>query len=420
MRTVVLSNGMNVLFHPMPNTHSVTVGLYIKCGQYHGESKIGITHLLEHLHFRQLGNMTQNELYYKMESIGSTLRAVTYKDLLKFSMKTAPCYIEDCIDIFSSIIDANEWSESSFLKEKSVVLNQIAEKGDYVSIDQRVRESVFFNHFMASEIMGTAEQVESITIEDVVEYKNQIFNSSDLLVCVTGNITETDMQRIENDFKKCRVSENTNDRKILLPKEFGRRKPKIDFAVINDSSPIEVNLSFDISYENVSIDELILLNCILGEGVGSKLQRRIREEKCFSSDICSYVEQYCDYAILHILFSVGKCHFIECLNEVVDVISDTKFSITKEDLDVSLPFYTVNQMFNEDDTEEMNYQLAYNKLIFDKPYKPIGCSNNKSTIKKLNTIAKEIFVCNNLCFVAVGNTSGITKKSVKNILKKLC
>lgn len=86
MKYSKLDNGLTVLFHQMPNTHSVTVGLYVKAGcLYENEHHIGITHLLEHLHFRKLGVLSQKELYYKMECIGSTLRAATYRDFLKFT-----------------------------------------------------------------------------------------------------------------------------------------------------------------------------------------------------------------------------------------------------------------------------------------------------------------------------------------------
>ena len=78
MEVITLNNGLKVLVYPMLNTHSVTIGLYIKAGSGYEKGRfVGTTHLLEHLHFRKCGNLSQEELYYKMERIGSTLRAVT-------------------------------------------------------------------------------------------------------------------------------------------------------------------------------------------------------------------------------------------------------------------------------------------------------------------------------------------------------
>ena len=101
MQKLTLKNGLNLWVKPMINTHSVTVGLYVRTGaRYETAYECGITHMLEHMHFRELAGMTQNELYYSMESMGSTLRAATYYDFVKFTMKVHPEDILKCIDIF--------------------------------------------------------------------------------------------------------------------------------------------------------------------------------------------------------------------------------------------------------------------------------------------------------------------------------
>lgn len=94
------------------NWFKVTVGLYIKAGSgYEKEDVEGITHFLEHLHFRRSGSMSQEELYYKMECIGSDLRGLTYCDFLEYSMKILPVNIKECLDIFEKIINAGECTD---------------------------------------------------------------------------------------------------------------------------------------------------------------------------------------------------------------------------------------------------------------------------------------------------------------------
>ena len=85
MECIHLNNGLTVFFYQMSNTHSVTISLYVKAGSVYEEVE-GTTHLLEHLHFRKLGKFTQEELYYEMECMGSSLRAAAYRDFMKFSM----------------------------------------------------------------------------------------------------------------------------------------------------------------------------------------------------------------------------------------------------------------------------------------------------------------------------------------------
>ena len=83
MEEYLLNNGIRTIYYPLPHSYSVSIGLYVKTGsKYENENNNGITHFLEHMHFRQLGGMPQDELYFKTESMGGTLRAATYKEKL--------------------------------------------------------------------------------------------------------------------------------------------------------------------------------------------------------------------------------------------------------------------------------------------------------------------------------------------------
>lgn len=412
MEHVVLNNGLNILFHPMLNTHSVTIGLYVRAGScYEDAGQTGITHFLEHLHFRRLGNMSQEELYYKMERMGSTLKGVTYCDFLEFSMKITPDRMRESLLIFKNIINADDWSDEEFSKEKQVVLNEIAEKGDYVSVEDTVRNSVFYKSQLANKIIGSAESIENLRKEDVKRYKKQVFNKNNFIFCITGHVTQSDWFWLQNELENFCIPEGEAKKRISMPEVFHRRKPTIVFQTIEDDL-LEVNLSFDISCDEKTEELLPILNCILGEGTGSRLQKHVRENLGYTSDIRSYLDWYSGFAVLHIRFSVNKKLLSPCLYEIVRIVNEIKNSIVKQDLDVSLPFYTTNMVFLEDDTEEMNFQLAYNQFVLGKEYNPSSLKNNGETIIRLQELAKKVFVPENVCTVIVGNTRGITKKKL--------
>lgn len=408
---MLLNNGISVLVHQMPNTHSITLGLYIKCGSgYEDESSTGITHLLEHMHFRKSGILSQDELYYKMECMGSTLNATTYRDFLKFTMKITPDKFLECVKIFKNIVETTEWSKEELQKEKKVVINQLIEKGNYISVENEVQKLVFKNHPLSKEIIGNRDVIEQLTEDDLVEYKKEMFTSKNILFCITGNVTDFDCENMIKDLQTVPIKTCSEVRRLEHPECFHIRKPDIVFIDTQDSNPIDVNISFDITYNESEKDALTILNCILGEGVGSRLQKRIREECCYTSDIFSYIEWYRNFAVLHIRFSVEKKKFYDCFDEIITVLRNMKCGITKKDLDVTLPFYTTNQIFDEDDTEKMNFQLAYNEFILELEYRGVKLENNKETISTLHNLGNSIFVKNNMSIVLVGNTKNLTKK----------
>lgn len=419
MNKVLLKNGLKVIFYPMPNTHSIAIGLYIRAGaKYESSQENGITHFLEHIHFRELEKMSQEELYYNMESIGSTLRASTYCDLLRFNMKIRPVYLCKCIDIFKNIMCTYNWTENSFKQEKAVVINQINEQNSCLTIEPIVRKSIFGNSSLAYNIMGSNETINHIDSSKLVSYKKTVFNKNNMALCVTGCINEHNIQLIKDEFETIQINDGTRNETINICPMLFHRKPNIVFENVKWDY-LDVNISFDINYDNITIDELNILNCILGEGVGSRLQKHIREELGYTSDIYSETEIYENFAILNIRFTVYKKLFIECVSKVLDTVNKLKYDINFKDLDVSLPFYTENLLFNEDDTEQMNFTLAYNSLVLEKEISVTPLLNNRSTINRLMEIAKSIFTTNNTSIVVLGNCNRVTKKSIFELISKL-
>ena len=413
MKEIILPNGLKVIFRPMPNTHSVTVGLYIKAGQVFGdEPAFGATHLLEHLHFRHCGRYSQKELYYKMEKIGSSLRGSIYLDLLEFYMKISPVYLSECLDIFRNIILSDEWTEDEFEKEKAVVKNQIYEESDYLDANDSLRQLIFRNHPAEREIMGTAEDVERMTLEDIKNYKKQIFDTSRMILCITGNVTETLLSASLAEIGKIPLPDCGFDKEFTAPPRFGKRKPDVKF--LNDVSwdMLDVRMGFDVPVGKYESDMVEILASILGDGVGSRLQLVVREEKGYTSDIYSWVGWGGKVAVLYISFTVAKANLLSCCEEIGKVLEDMKREITKEDLDISLPFFTENMMFYEDDSQEMNKLLAHSLMTHQKNVTPCKATNSTYTMTKLQDIAGDVFRKENLSLIIAGRTGKMTHKSV--------
>lgn len=417
MKDILLSNGLRILYYQMPNTHSITLGMYIKAGSgYEKEEQQGITHLLEHLHFRRMGKMSQDELYYRVESIGTNLRGFTYCDFLQYSMKIHPVYLEDAVMIFKELFYADEWTYEEFEREKQVVVNQIKESNSYFDINREVKRFIFRETLFEKDIMGTVEQVSDFKLNEVQDYKKQIFHKNNVCICITGCVNDKNIEWIKKELESWNLQEGNAVEDCPVPQLFHRRGPDISFYKSCENI-LDVDVAFDIS-RNPEEDELRnILNCILGEGTGSNLQKKIREELTYSSNIYSYLERYKYFEVLHICFSVEKQLFAECLIEIVEIIKKLKTEITDKELSVSLPFYTKNKIFLEDDTEEMNFQLAYQIFVLGGKTKEL--EENSYIIKKLKSIAQQIFVSNNISVVVAGNSGKNAGKIVRGILRGL-
>ncbi len=419
METINLKNGLNVVVNQMSNTHSFTIGLYIKTGtRYERFKENGITHLLEHIHFRELSGLPQDKLYYKMESIGSTLKGATYQDFIKFTMKACPQYFGKCIDIFKDILTTYDWSIESFKQEKEIVLKQIDEYYYNFSIQNDIKKSLLGNCNLTYDIVGNKKSIKQLTLSDVIAYKRKHFNSNNILLCITGCVSEEDIILLKREFETIALEfGEKNSPNHNLPMLY-HREPNI--VLYNDNwNYIDVNITFDINYQIVSLNELKILNCILGEGVGSRLQMQIREKLRLTSNIVSEIEAYEDFAFLHIKYSIDKENFIECLLNVISVLEALKTNICFDDLAVSIPFYLDNQVFLQDDTEQMNFEIAYNSFILGNDCNEMTINYDASSIERLSIIAKQVFIPQNLSVIVFGNYDDEIRANIESTIEKL-
>lgn len=416
MEELTLKNGLKVIIYPMMNTHSISIGLYIRAGsKYEKNLENGITHFLEHIHFRELDHYSQKDLYYSMESIGSTLRATTYRDFLRFYMKIRPQYFKECLQIFKSILSTDKWSDDAFQKEKIVILHQIEERDSYTAINPLIRSTVFENTNLANEIMGNKDSISHLTPQHLSNYKKKIFNKNNMILYITGPIQQKDILLIESVLKDIPIPKGTKNTSSLVRFSLYNRHPNVILKHA-EWDYLDINLSFDLDYKRVTLPEIRLLNCILGEGVGSRLPVLIREELEYTADIQSTIEMYEEFAVLHIRFSVNKDYFCQCLSAIIQLLNQLKNNISFKDLDVSLPFCQENYWFDEDDTEETNFSNAYHSFILRKDSK-CNSLNNQNTVNRLMEVANIIFQSHNACLVVLGDYQN--KSRAKEILSQL-
>lgn len=84
-KLVKLKNGITFISQKLDNVHSVTISVNFKVGSlYEDQINNGITHLIEHLFFRQWDNLPQKQLYYEMHCMGAEIMTKHFTIMLAF------------------------------------------------------------------------------------------------------------------------------------------------------------------------------------------------------------------------------------------------------------------------------------------------------------------------------------------------
>lgn len=87
-KSEILPNNICFITHQLEHLHNVSVSISFKAGSlYESKYNNGISHLVEHLFFRQLSDLSQESLYFNMQKSVVKLQAkLTVIMLLLVSM----------------------------------------------------------------------------------------------------------------------------------------------------------------------------------------------------------------------------------------------------------------------------------------------------------------------------------------------
>ncbi len=421
MRVTKLSNGLTFISYPIQHAKSVEMGLYIKAGsRYETKSNNGITHLLEHIHFRQLGDMSQEVIYQETECMGSSLRGTTYKDMVNFHMKVRPKYLEKSLLFFEKILTTFNWTNEQLESEKKIVFNEIYEKEDEQKLQLISDETIWQEHSLSQPILGDEQTIKRISLEELVNYKKEIFCKENMVFVITGAIKDDDTKSITKQFGRIPIADNkrTFIDKNVVEEQF-QRTPNIVMKKYSSWSLLDVQLSFDVNLKLVKENEILFLNSIIGGGDGSRLQKEMREKMGLVYDIYSFVEIYDDVAVLSIFFSIEKKNLQIGLQKIVDILNNLRVDIFQRDIDMNMTFFTENLWFWLEDSYELNYQLGCDFvkgkeiLTIEERIK----ENEKIEYYRLREVSNVIFKNKNISLIVMGDTKGLSKKLLKDWLE---
>lgn len=419
-KTETLKNGISVISHSLPKLHSVAISLNFRVGSlYEDDSNNGITHLCEHLFFRQLSDLSQKELYNKMQMLGCEIAGKTSTDYVSFKMKVVPEFFKDAITLMTKILDDFCWSDESIEAEKRVVLKQVENKS--YSFDNWVDQYYFDSTKHAMPVMGDVKTIESLTSDEINSWKKKYFNCSNACLIVTGNYDKNYFESVKNTISQLPANEYIDKLNIELPQNFCSRDNSNRYYFSEcDGDICEVVVFFDVN-NNVNPETMRLLTSILCEGCGSKLGIAMREENAVTDDIYSSLTSYCDFSRLYISYTVHKKLLYKSLEIFFDTVNQIKYSISQEEYLSSISFFTKNQLFDLDDSDALNYSYFINDVIFNstisEPQKLKKIYENIS-IDNLLTCANTVFCKDNLAFlIETSKKPAKVERKINGILK---
>ncbi|MCK5455142.1 MAG: insulinase family protein [Calditrichia bacterium] len=299
-----LPNGLTIVTEKIPYIRSVSIGVWIKSGS-RDESKEanGMAHFLEHMLFKGTERRSAREIARSLESVGGYLNAFTSKEQTCYYAEILDNQISKAVDVLSDMICHSVFAPKELEKERQVILDEIDSVED--SPDDLVQdifvEKLYPDHSLGLPILGSRSSVNRVTRELLIEFYQKFYSSDNILIAAAGNIEHdrlVDLCEIKfqltsnNESNASQSSPQIGQGEYLLSRQINQAHICLGTSAL----PYNHHLKY----------ELLLLNTMLGVGMGSRLFQNIRELHGVAYSVYSFVDFFKDNGLLAIYLGTDR------------------------------------------------------------------------------------------------------------------
>ena len=338
----ILDNGLRVIAEYIPHFPSVSVGLWIGAGSmYETEAENGLSHFVEHMLFKSTTKRTTKEIAVEMDALGGQVNAFTSKECTCYYAKVIAEHLERAMDLLSDLLLGAKLEEEDFEKERGVILEEIAMGEDTPEdlVYDLLAEAYFGDHALSRPILGTHEQIASVTRLALVDYRKKHYRPDNTVLAVAGKYDLETLKEMAQRYLGDWQAEKA-DTQDVLP---GECQGKV-IVKKKDIEQVHVCLSYPgVGQDDEDLYPMSVLNNLFGGGMSSRLFQRIREEMGAVYAVYSYPSTYQNCGTLTVYAGTSP----ETAQDVVDElhreieklveggVTDEEFAMAKEQLKVS-------------------------------------------------------------------------------------
>ncbi|MGE5298087.1 MAG: M16 family metallopeptidase [Acidobacteriaceae bacterium] len=291
----VLKNGLTVLTVPIDSAASVTMTVLVKAGsRYEKPKENGISHFLEHLHFKGTKLYpTAKKLSEAVDSIGGEFNANTGKEHTQYYIRAAYEHLPLVFNVLTDMIQNPLIESREIEREKGVIIEEINMYRDnpQIQVESLFEENMWPDQALGRDIAGTAEKVRAMTREDIFDYRKRFYQPGNMIVAVAGKFDDKLLNSL--------IEKNWGGSGIVkdFPFEPGHCRSKKPYTAVQEKATEQAHMMVGFkgfSYKHKHNQAQRILATILGGGMSSRLFIRVRERLGLAYYVSASANNYLD------------------------------------------------------------------------------------------------------------------------------
>ena len=394
-----LDNGLEVYLYTKDTVHSNYVTFTTKYGSVYNEfvpigtSKMttfpkGIAHFLEHKVFAEKEDPQPMEFFARSGAVCNaytTFKNTTYLFYATESLK-------ENIDYLLNYVQNIYLTDESVENEKNIISEEIHMYDDRPMsiLEEKIRKNTLKTNPYKDSIIGTTEDIRSITKEDLETCYHTFYHPSNMFMVITGNFDPEEIMNVikENQNKKefskedsIKIKEFTEEDKVVKEKEIVKVETNIPKIAYTIKLPVK---DIRLTRRKLHLYLYILFTILFDET--SEFDEKLKNDGIINNT--TYVNLInCDTHILISLMNETD-KYEEYINKIKDKLDNIE--ISEEDFNRKKKVLISNEVFAYENTEAVGDiiidNIIYNKHLEDNPIEIIDSLNMKEFLDLIKKI----------------------------------
>lgn len=285
-----LENGIPVLLNHDPSSETVCVLVGVGIGSNNEkDDEHGLAHFFEHMCFKGTETFpTQKDLLTHLDGLGVVSNAFTSNEYTAYYTHGRTDRFSDMIRVTADIFLHSLFAESEVVKEKGVVLEEIAmyEDDPADKSHESVALSLFAGTASGHPVIGTVKSVQSFSRDQFVSFFKKHYVVGNMVLSVAGSFDREAVLSEMNQWYASAPSGKKADPVVLSPSG-----PKVAHQSVVRDTLEQTRVTIGGYAPSMRSDDrfaTMVLATLLGGSMSSRLFLRVREEMGACYDIGAY------------------------------------------------------------------------------------------------------------------------------------
>lgn len=407
----VLDNGLRIFISPIPR-HTIHARITTFFGGSVLEFKMdeskdfikvpgGIAHFLEHKMFEKEDGVDPLSIY---ENNGASGNAFTNEFVTAYHFTGAGHFYEN-LETLLKCVHEPYFTDENVLKEKGIISQEKKQDLDnpFSIVYDRSLVNTFHNLDFKNTVLGSLEDINSITKEDLYNCYNTFYHPSNMILTISGDVAPDEVIKFIKDFYK-KYDFKKRPKVEIKHKDEPESVVKDKDIIYMDNLSKEILISYKVKKTNYIKD--VYLNKIyfsflldMKFGAISQVVDVFAKNKNLISSVSSYLEVVDDYYVILFNATVKDGE-----DEIIDLIDKTikDFDFNVEDFNLIKKAVLNSTVLSTENSTGIcnmisNQVYFYGKPIYDMydKLKKLDFETFKKSIQNINLNNRSVVVLDN-------------------------